>query len=128
MIEPLHPGCFEERDPGRTTADGSDKLSFYHRQDAVFAADHVLLWSNLSRLNGLLIILNISMFFMTGLINRGYYYTFYSVAGLSVVGLGMVVPTILIRRLWYYLCFIFVEVLAMYFFVASIVYWVRHGA
>jgi hypothetical protein len=47
---------------------------------------------------------------------------------LSVVGLGMVLPTSLVRRLWYYLCFLCFEVTGMYFFVASIVYWVRHGA
>ena len=48
------------------------------RYHLAFVNDHVLLWGNLSRLNGLLIILNISMFFLTGLVAQGYYYTFYS--------------------------------------------------
>jgi hypothetical protein len=103
-------------------------ITFFRKQDSIFAGDHVLFWTNLSRLNGLLVILNISMFFLTGLVTSGYYYTCYSLACLSVVGLGMVLPTSLVRRLWYYSCFLFVELVGMYFFVASIVYWVRHGA
>ena len=43
-----------------------------------FVSDHAVYWNNLSRLNNLLIIMNISMFFLTGLISQGYYYTFYS--------------------------------------------------
>lgn len=41
--------------------------SSFKNRDAAFAADHVLFWTNLSRLNGVLVILNISMFFLTGL-------------------------------------------------------------
>lgn len=40
-----------------------------------FKADHVNFWSHLSRFNNLLVIMNISMFFLTGLVARGYYYT-----------------------------------------------------
>ena len=96
-----------------------------HQQPS-FDADHVLFWSNLSRLNGLLVILNISMFFMTGLVANGYYYTFYSLIGLSVVGIGMVVPTALVRRLWYYLVFLVFEGIGFSIFAASIIYWIRH--
>ena len=68
-----------------------------------------LFWTNLSRLNGLLVLLNISLFFLTGLVAHGYYYTCYSLAGLGVVGLGMIMPTVLVRKLWYYFCFLFLE-------------------
>jgi hypothetical protein len=102
--------------------------SFYFKQDKGFAADHVLFWTNLSRMNGLLVLLNISMFFLTGLVAHGYYYTCYSLAGLGAVGLGMIVPTVLVRRLWYYLCFLFLEGIGIYFFVASFAYWIRQGA
>ncbi|MCP3952503.1 MAG: hypothetical protein GY697_09855, partial [Desulfobacterales bacterium] len=70
--------------------------------DSAFDADHVNFWSNLSRVNNLLVLMNISLFFLTGLVARGYYYTFYSLVCLGFVGLGILVPTTLIRKLWYY--------------------------
>ena len=68
---------------------------------ACFSFEHVLFWSNLSRLNGLLIILNISMFFLTGLVAKESYYTFYAMVGLGLVGVGMLVPTDLVRNVKY---------------------------
>ncbi len=105
-----------------------DMTTFFAKQDSAFTADYALFWTNLSRLNGLLVILNVSMFFLTGLVNRGYYYTCYSLIALSVVGLGVILPTSLIRKLLYYLIFLFFEAVGVYFFVVSIVYWIRHGA
>ena len=40
-----------------------------------FDTDHANYWSNLSRINNLLVIMNISMFFLTGLVAKGYFYT-----------------------------------------------------
>lgn len=40
----------------------------YSKLSAAFDADHVNFWSNLSRLNNLMVIMNISMFFLTGLV------------------------------------------------------------
>ncbi len=102
--------------------------TFFSKQGSTFTADYVLFWTNLSRLNGLLVILNISMFFLTGLVNRGYYYTCYSLVALSVVGLGGLLPTQLIRNIWYYLCYLLFEAVGVYFLVVSIIYWIRHGA
>jgi len=93
-----------------------------------FDADHVNYWSQLSRFNNLLIILNVSMFFLTGLVAKGYFYTFYSLICLGVVGMGVLVPTALIRRLWYYWIYFSVELLGLYFLVASMIYWVNHSA
>jgi hypothetical protein len=93
-----------------------------------FSIEHVLFWSNLSRLNGLLIILNISMFFLTGLVAKGYYYTFYSMVGLGLVGVGMLIPTNLVRNVKYYCLFVVVEMSAIYFLVASIVYWIKQSS
>lgn len=92
-----------------------------------FDADHVNFWSNLSRLNNLMVIMNISMFFLTGLVAKGYFYTCYSLLCSGVVGVGILVPTTLIRRLWYYWTFLIVEFLGLYFLVASVIYWVEHG-
>lgn len=99
----------------------------YEKLDNAFELDHVIFWSNLSRLNNLLVIMNISMFFLTGLVAKGYFYTFYSLIILSIVSVGLLIPTTLIRSLWYY-CFYFVlELMGLYFLVASIAYWVNNG-
>lgn len=89
-----------------------------------FQKEHVLFWSNLSRMNGLLIILNISMFFLTGLVNQGYYYTCFSLAGLALVGVVLLIPTKLVQSVYYYSFILFVELIALYFFLSSIVFWV----
>jgi hypothetical protein len=49
----------------------------YEKLKIAFDIDHVIFWSNLCRLNNLLVIMNISMFFLTGLVAKGYFYTFY---------------------------------------------------
>jgi hypothetical protein len=100
----------------------------YSRLETVFDADHVNYWSNLSRLNNLMVIVNISMFFLSGLVAKGYFYTFYSLICLGVVGIAALIPTMLIRRLWYYWIFLIVEFVGLYYLVASIVYWVRNGS
>lgn len=100
----------------------------YERLQHAFDADHVNFWSNLSRLNNLLVIVNISMFFLTGLVTKGYFYTFYSLICLGVVGVGVLVPTTLIRRLWYYWTFFSVELLGLYYLIASAAYWVGNSS
>ena len=95
---------------------------------AAFAADHLVLWTNLSRLNGLLVILNISMFFLSGLVTQGYHYTFYSLICLALVRYISLIPTPLLKNLWYYLFSLVLGTLGAYFLIVSIVYWVSHGA
>lgn len=93
-----------------------------------FKANHVNFWSHLSRFNNLLVIMNISMFFLTGLVAKGYYYTFYSLICLGIVGMGVLVPTTLIHRLWYYWTFFGIELLGLYYLVTSMIFWVKNGA
>jgi hypothetical protein len=100
----------------------------YFKFDESFRDNKVILWANLSRLNNLLIILNISMFFLTGLVARGYYYTFFSLGCFSVVAILTILPITLISRLWFYLFNLLVEFVGLYFLVASIIYWVNTGA
>lgn len=99
----------------------------FRRWEESFRVDHAILWSNLSRLNNLLVVINISMFFLTGLVAKGYYYTFYSLICLGVVSVGLIVPTGLIRRLWYYGIFLLLELVSLFYLVNSIAYWVRNG-
>jgi len=84
-----------------------------------FAVDCAVYWSNLGRLNNLLVIVNISLFFLTGLVARGDCYTFYSLILLGVVGIGAIVPTGLIRRLWYYRIFLAAELAGRTLFAAG---------
>ena len=99
----------------------------YAALEKMFEADHVNFWSNLCRLNNLMVIVNISMFFLTGLVTQGYFFTFYSLLCLGVVGVGILVPTRLIRRLWYYWSFLLIEFAGLYYLVASVVFWVKKG-
>ncbi len=100
----------------------------YQRLQHLFGDHQSMYWSNLSRLNNLLVIVNISMFFLTGLVAKGYFYTFYSLTCLGTVGLGAIVPTQLAGRLWYYWTFMLIEILGIYYLVASVLYWVENGS
>jgi hypothetical protein len=91
----------------------------------IFIRDCKSHWASLSRLNNLLVILNISLFFLTELVTReNYYFTFYSLLCLGLVNLGLLLPLGLLNRLWYYLIFLVFEFIAIYYLVASVVYWV----
>ncbi|MGB6011636.1 MAG: hypothetical protein WBI57_10250, partial [Desulfobacterales bacterium] len=94
----------------------------YFRFDESFRNNRVILWASLSRLNNLLIILNISMFFLTGLVARGYYYTFFSLGCFSVVAILTILPVTLISRLWFYLFNLLIEFVGIYFLIASMIY------
>ncbi len=89
--------------------------------------NRTILWPNLGRLNNLLVIVNISMFFLSGLVAKGYFYTFFSLACLAVVAILLILPLPSLGRLWYYLLCLFLEFTALYFLIASIVYWVNTG-
>ena len=93
----------------------------------LFSSHRVLYWSNLSRLNNLLVIVNISMFFLTGLVARGHFYTCYSLICLNIVGVAAIVPTQLHGRLWFYWTFMLIEILGLYYLVASVLYWINNG-
>ena len=103
-------------------------FAIYYRLDESFRNNMVILWANFSRLNNLLIILNISIFFLSGLVSKGYFYTFYSISCFSVVAFITILPVNFISRLWFYLLNLLIEIVGIYFLVASIVYWVRAGA
>lgn len=90
-----------------------------------FEKQMVIYWANLSMSSNLFVILNISLFFLTGMvITKGYYYTFYSLGLLLIVRIGPLLPIGLLNRLWFYCIFVILELIAVYFLVASIWYWV----
>jgi hypothetical protein len=74
--------------------------SIYYKIEASFKIHLAIFWANLARLNNLLIILNVTFFFLTGLVAQGYYYTFCSIA-----------------------CFV-----GIYYQVVNVVYWIRTEA
>ena len=100
----------------------------YAKLEACYNTYIAIFWSNLSRLNGLFIILNISMFFLSGLVSRGYYFTFYSIGCFFIVALLSIIPLSLMGRFWFYMFNLLLELIGGYFFLASMVYWIRAGA
>ena len=81
-----------------------------------FEQQMTVYWFNLSRVTNLLIILNISLFFLTELVTKqGYYYTYYSLLFLLIVEIGLIMPLGLLNRLWYYCIFLIFEFLGFYF-------------
>lgn len=102
------------------------KDGLYQHMEKRFAPHAGSHWNHLSRVTNLLIILNITMFFITDLVTKfGYYYTFYSLFFLFLAAVGPLMPIGLLNRLWYYLLFLMCEAVGTYFLVASVWYWVK---
>ena len=90
-----------------------------------FKNNYVIYGANLSRLTNMLIISNFSLFFLTERATRDrYYFTHLSLGFLLMVHMALILPLGLIRYLWFYCLCLLVEFIAIYFFVASIWYWV----
>lgn len=90
-----------------------------------FAINKNIYWMNLSRFTALLIILNISLFFVTELVTRqGYYYTYFSLLALFAVEFALLVPVGLVDKLWYYGICLVAEIIALYFLFSSVWFWV----
>ena len=80
-------------------------------------------------LASLLIILNISLFFVSNLVNTaGYFYTYYSLILLGLVEFGMLLPLGCLDRLSYYFMYLVFLIVAGYFLIASVVYWIQMSA
>lgn len=102
-----------------------DAVGFLNRCQETYSNECTIFWSHLSRLTNFLVIVNISLFFATGLIKMGYYYTIYSVVFLGLAALGLLIPTPWVKHLWYYIAFVVLDLVGLYFLVVSIVFWVR---
>ena len=100
----------------------------YSAMEMSYQKHMVIYWANLSRINNLMIVLNISIFFLTGLVSKGYYYTFYSIGCCFILSILTIIPSRLIRRLWFYIVNLMIEFVGIYFLATSIIYWVRTGA
>ena len=99
--------------------------SAWSRAQRRFIRDYENHWSHLSRMTNLMVILNISLFFLTELVTRhSYYYTFFSLLFLGLVQIGLILPLGFLNRLWYYLIFLVAEALGIYFLVVSAWYWI----
>ena len=99
--------------------------TLWEKQNRSFEKDANIHWASLSRITNLLIIMNITLFFLTELVTKqGYYYTFYSIFFLCLVHIGTLLPLGLLKRLWYYLIFLILEGVGIYFLAASTWYWI----
>jgi hypothetical protein len=68
------------------------------------------------------------MFFLSGLVSKGYYYTFYSIGCCFFLAVLSIIPLTFVNRLWFYIVSLLIEFVAGYFLSVSIIYWVRTGA
>jgi len=83
-------------------------------------------WMNLSRFTTLLIILNISLFFVTERVTRaGYHDTYFSPLALLAVAFALLVPVGLVDKLWYYGVYLMAESIALSFLIPSVWFWVK---
>ena len=97
----------------------------FKKLNDLFEKQMAIYWSNLSRTTNLLILLNISLFFVTELVTKkGYFYTYYSLLLCVIVKIGLLAPFGLLNRLWYYCVYLVFEIFAIYFLVSSIWFWV----
>jgi hypothetical protein len=90
-----------------------------------FVKHRNIYWENLTHFNTLLIIINLSLFFVTRLVvDQGYFYTYYSLLALGVVQCCLLLPLGLLDRAWYYIMCLVCEFIAVYFIIVSVWYWV----
>jgi hypothetical protein len=82
--------------------------------------------AHLSRINSLLIVLNISRFFLTDpVIRQGVSLHRRFTGFLTLTTIGPMFGFGLLNRLWYYLKFILSEIAGSYLLISSVRYWVR---
>ena len=93
-----------------------------------FAADCAVYWANLSRLAGLLTMLNVSLFFLHGAVScGGAYWPLKSLLLLALLHLLLLLPHPGLRRLGVYLAHVATLLAAGAYFAASVVWWLRSG-
>jgi len=97
----------------------------WKRMDAIFRDNYVMYQDHLQHATQLMILLNITLFFLTELVTKhGYYYTFISLGMLGCVQLALVMPFGFMRTLKSYCIFLLIEAIGVYFFLSSVVYWI----
>lgn len=100
-------------------------MKIYQGIATCYSRDRSVYITNLARLANVLIVLNISLFFLTELVTlQGYYYTFYSLALLGLVYAGILIPHRWADRLWYYFFLLTLVSVAVYFVVISGWHWI----
>ena len=83
-------------------------------------------WSAISRVANFLMATNIAIFVTSKLIFEGYYFTFISLGCLVLVHLMSLFPTVCFKKLWYYKIALGLFIIALYFFIASVIYWLQN--
>ena len=93
--------------------------------DEKYREDHVMYQDHLQHMNHIITLLNVSLFFVTELVTKhGYYYTIISLLLLGIVQVALVLPFGLMKTLKGYCLFLVIELIALYFFLSSVTYWI----
>ncbi|MEQ2005365.1 MAG: hypothetical protein ABMA26_01105 [Limisphaerales bacterium] len=100
----------------------------WNRCEACFLEQNSILWPHLSRTINLLVIVNVSLFFLTGAVTRqGYYFPLIALCLLAAANFLILLPLGLQARLPFYSLVMILCLLAAWFLGASILYWLKHG-
>ncbi len=102
---------------------------FWQKCENAFLQQHAILWAALSRTGNVLIMVNVSLFFLTGQVtDGGYRFPVYSLGLLAVATLMILLPLGWHDRLWYYLVILCVQAGSGWLLGASVVYWLNHSS
>jgi len=99
----------------------------WDRCNQIFQEQSVYLWPHLSRAINLMVIVNVSLFFLTGTVRHGYYFPIISLCLLALATLLILLPLGLQKELPFYFAVMGLCLTAGWFLAASIVYWFKHG-
>jgi hypothetical protein len=100
----------------------------WQRCDRCFREQSIYLWPHLSRAINLLVMVNISLFFLTGAVTKqGYYFPLVSLGLLALGVLLILLPLGLQDRLAFYFSVLGICLAAGWFLGASIMYWLQHN-
>lgn len=97
--------------------------------DRCFHEQNIFLWPHLSRAIGLMVVLNTSLFFLTGAVTHGgYYYPIIALVLLAIAKLLILLPLGFQARLPFYMIVLALWIAAAWLLGASLIHWLRQAA
>jgi hypothetical protein len=107
----------------------TDIRAVWNRCDRCFHEQNVFLWPHLSRAIGLMVVLNTSLFFLTGAVTHGgYYYPVIALVLLAIAKFLILLPLGFQARLPFYMIVLGLWIAAGWLLGASIFHWLRQAA
>jgi len=103
-----------------------DKASFLSNMRKEYEERIAIYRDHLQQSTQMLVLLNIMFFFLTELVKtHGYYFTYYSLLFLAIIQIALLIPSRTLSSFRAYIVYLVCKVIALYFFISSVVYWIR---